>query len=75
MNKFLKVALLGTVTFFVFYLFNLMFLSAFGTLMLFGSNYGNVVTFSGIAGLAALIVVCTYLIVSKINELLKELRK
>ena len=75
----MREAIISIITFCVFYFSNFVILSELGALMKpegdsFINSYLNPV-YSGIAALAAIIIVCTCLVVKKLDEVLKELKK
>lgn len=74
----MRKAIISIITFCVFYFSNFVILSGLGALMKpegdpFINSYLNPV-YSGIAALAAIMIVCTYIIVKKLDEVLKELK-
>lgn len=74
----MREAVISIITFCVFYFSNFVILSGLGALMKpegdpFINSYLNPV-YSGIAALAAIIIVCTCIVVKKLNEVLKELK-
>ncbi|MCB6608441.1 hypothetical protein V3C10_16530 [[Clostridium] symbiosum] len=75
----MREAIISIITFCVFYFSNFVILSGLGALMKpegdpFINSYLNPV-YSGMAALAAIIIVCTCIIVRKLDEVLKELKK
>lgn len=79
MKKSEKIILIAIAAFFIFYWFNMLVLYPLGLVMIPGGNeFENsyhAVSYSANAGIASIIITCTYIIVNKNNELLKELRK
>ncbi len=75
----MKKVFIPIIAFFIFYLINLYILSFIGTMLIPGGDEFQIsyhsISYSGIAALASIVITCTYIIVEKINELLKELRK
>lgn len=74
----MREAVISIITFCVFYFSNFVILSGLGALMKpegdpFINSYLNPV-YSGMAALAAIIIVCTCIIVKKLDEVLKELK-
>lgn len=75
----MKKVIIAITVFLGFYIFNMFVLYPIGLMMIPGGddfqNSYHALSYSGIAGLASIIVTCTYIIIDKINQLLKELRK
>ena len=75
----MKKIIIAISVFLGFYIFNMFVLYPIGLMMIPGGdsfeNSYHGLSYSGNAGLASIIVTCTYIIIDKINELLRELRK
>lgn len=75
----MKETVIGIVTFLVFYYFNFIILAGISSVLLPGGDafiksYADPV-YSGIAALAAIVIVCTCMIMKKLDEVLRELKK
>ena len=74
-----KGVLYGVLTMIVFFIVTLLFLSPLGEFVMVGGDPYTVsyhmYSYMGITLLSGIIVTCTYLIINKIDELIKELKK
>ena len=75
----MKETVIGIVTFLVFYYFNFIILAGISSVLVPGGDafiksYVDPV-YSGIAALADIVIVCTCMIMKKLDEVLRELKK
>lgn len=68
MNKYLK----GIIAMIIFYIFNMFIMSIVGQVIFIGDNFTisyHMFTYTGLMTLCGVIVVCTYIIIEKVNEI------
>jgi len=74
MNKFFY----GIIAMIIFYIFNLFIMSVIGQIIFIGDSFTisyHMFTYTGLMTLCGVVIVCTYIVVEKLNEVKRELNE